>query len=145
MGKHIHADLIKAWADGAEIQYINQFDWVDDKVPAWHEHWIYRIKPADKIDEKEPNWFMDFGDPKNWKEFKNNSWGNSNRNTSCAECEVKTSDGYALYCVKCIEPMREWVELTDAEIAEAIGSPIDEVYLADFRKVIAKIKEKNHE
>jgi len=43
------------------------------------------------------------------------------------------------------QPKRQWVELTDKEIAEAVGSPIDEVYLSDFRKVIAKIKEKNHE
>jgi len=62
----------------------------------------------------------------------------------CAECGVKASDGYALYCVKCSEPMREWVGLTDAEIAEAVGNPLDEVYLVDFRKVIAKLKEKNH-
>ena len=40
--------------------------------------------------------------------------------------------------------VREWVGLTDAEIAEAVGSPLDEMYLADFRKVIAKLKEKNN-
>ena len=34
-------------------------------------------------------------------------------------------------------------DLTDDEIAEAVGSPLDEVYLADFRAVIAKFKEKN--
>ena len=34
-------------------------------------------------------------------------------------------------------------DLTDAEIAQAVGSPLDEVYLADFRAVIAKFKEKN--
>ena len=38
---------------------------------------------------------------------------------------------------------REWVGLTDEEIAEAVGSPIDEVYLVDFRKVEAKLREKN--
>jgi len=38
---------------------------------------------------------------------------------------------------------REWVGLTDEEICEAIGSPIDEVYMADFRKVEAKLKELN--
>ena len=36
-----------------------------------------------------------------------------------------------------------WVSLTDDEIAEAVGSPLDEVYLTDFRKVEAKLKEKN--
>ena len=38
---------------------------------------------------------------------------------------------------------RPWVGLTDEEIAQAVGSPIDEVYLVDFRKVEAKLKERN--
>ena len=40
-------------------------------------------------------------------------------------------------------PQREWVGLTDEEIAEAIGAEPDDIYLADFRKVEAKLKEKN--
>ena len=40
-------------------------------------------------------------------------------------------------------PKREWVGLTDEEIAQVVGSPLDEVYLTDFRRVIAKLKEKN--
>ena len=40
-------------------------------------------------------------------------------------------------------PKREWVGLTDEEIVEAVGSPLDEVYLSDFRRVEAKLKEKN--
>lgn len=35
------------------------------------------------------------------------------------------------------------IDLTDDEIAEAVGSPLDEVYLADFRAVINAFKEKN--
>ena len=62
---------------------------------------------------------------------------------ACANCGVKTSDGYALYCVKCSEPLREWLDLTDEEISQAVGSPLDEIYLTDFRKVIAKLKNKN--
>jgi hypothetical protein len=38
---------------------------------------------------------------------------------------------------------REWLGLTDEQIAEAVGSPVDEVYLADFRKVEAKLREVN--
>jgi hypothetical protein len=41
------------------------------------------------------------------------------------------------------EREREWVGLTDEEIAQTVGSPIDEVYLVDFRRVIAKLKERN--
>ena len=34
-------------------------------------------------------------------------------------------------------------DLTDDEIAQAVGSPLDEVYMADFRAVIAADREKN--
>ena len=66
------------------------------------------------------------------------------QNQGCAECGVKSSDGWALYCVKCSEPMREWLDLTDEEISQAVGcSSLNETYLSYFRKVIAKLKEKN--
>lgn len=45
---HKHAALIKAWADGAEIQCRHQSHlgaWVDAAVPQWHIDWDYRIKP----------------------------------------------------------------------------------------------------
>ena len=38
---------------------------------------------------------------------------------------------------------REWVSLTDEEIAQVVGSPLDEVYLIDFRRVMKKLKERN--
>jgi len=41
------------------------------------------------------------------------------------------------------EREREWVGLKDEEIAQTVGSPIDEVYLADFRRVIEKLRSKN--
>ena len=49
--KHKHAELIKAWADGAEIEWLNGLcDWVYTSYPDWHEHHIYRIKPEPKPD-----------------------------------------------------------------------------------------------
>lgn len=51
---HKHAEVIKAWADGATIQYQNlkvmqQDQWVEygGNRPQWHEEkeWNYRIKP----------------------------------------------------------------------------------------------------
>ena len=39
---------------------------------------------------------------------------------------------------------KPWVGLTDEEIAQVVGSPLDEVYLTDFRRVIAKLKERNN-
>lgn len=45
--KHIHADLIIAWANGAEVQYFNEdFDeWLDTDYPMWSERNRYRVKP----------------------------------------------------------------------------------------------------
>jgi hypothetical protein len=40
-------------------------------------------------------------------------------------------------------PSKPWVNLTDEEIAQVVGSPLDEVYLIDFRRVMKKLKEKN--
>lgn len=50
--RHKHADLIHAWAEGAEIQqfYTSQDKWVTERVPAWHDHGEYRIKPTPKPD-----------------------------------------------------------------------------------------------
>lgn len=42
-----------------------------------------------------------------------------------------------------VTPERQWNDLTDDEIAKSVGSPLDEVYLEDFRAVIATFKEKN--
>jgi hypothetical protein len=43
----------------------------------------------------------------------------------------------------CTSPEPKLVGLTDEEIAEVVGSPLDEVYLADFRKIEAALKSKN--
>lgn len=46
MDKHPHADLIKAWADGAKIQFKDSFGvWWDIKNPNWDITIEYRIKP----------------------------------------------------------------------------------------------------
>lgn len=53
--RHIHADLIHAWAEGAEIEIRlkNQtsIGWCGESTPYWHlENVDFRIKP------KEPEW-----------------------------------------------------------------------------------------
>ncbi|MDB6084674.1 MAG: hypothetical protein JWN43_2555, partial [Gammaproteobacteria bacterium] len=46
---HVHAEVIKAWADGAAIQYrnISGSTWFDigGDGPAWNLNWEYRVKP----------------------------------------------------------------------------------------------------
>jgi hypothetical protein len=54
--------------------------------------------------------------------------------------ECNAGVGIPLYTAP---PKREWVGLTDEEIAQTVGSPIDEVYLVDFRRVIEKLRSKN--
>lgn len=50
---HEHADLIKAWADGAEIEYLDVGSasvWRSVTSPRWDGQGSYRIKPEPKPD-----------------------------------------------------------------------------------------------
>ena len=48
---HKHAELIKAWADGAEIEvYQPAFGRWEKAEPTWHTSFEYRIKPEPKPD-----------------------------------------------------------------------------------------------
>ena len=50
---HKHAELIKAWADGAEIEYFDSHTNCWRSQPAlfpWYEDYKYRIKPEPKPD-----------------------------------------------------------------------------------------------
>jgi len=50
--KHIHCDLIIAWANGAEIQVYFELKntWLDVKTPMWDNDEEYRIKPKPPCD-----------------------------------------------------------------------------------------------
>ena len=54
MKPHKHAELIKAWADGAEIEKyadgINLWLCIDPSKDGWHKDAKYRIKPEPKPD-----------------------------------------------------------------------------------------------
>jgi hypothetical protein len=60
------------------------------------------------------------------------------REECCAECGKKSSDGWALYCVKCSE--REWQGLTGEERYSLMATLNP---LAFSRAIEAKLKEKN--
>jgi hypothetical protein len=47
---HVHAEVIKAWADGAEVQHWSESreEWLDNTAPAWYPTVKYRIKPQPK-------------------------------------------------------------------------------------------------
>lgn len=44
---HKHAELIKAWADGHEIEYLSALDrcWTSIPSPTWDRSIKYRVKP----------------------------------------------------------------------------------------------------
>jgi len=47
--KHKWHKEIKAWADGAEIQFFSAgYGWMDAGIPEWLEESEYRIKPQPK-------------------------------------------------------------------------------------------------
>jgi hypothetical protein len=52
MKPHKHADLIKQWADGAQIQSRNSNyePWKDNCLPIWVKDTEYRLKPMPKPD-----------------------------------------------------------------------------------------------
>ena len=59
MGKpHVHAELIKAWADGAEIEFLDAYGhWSSIGLnPRWMDGVNYRIKPEPKPDVVERYW-----------------------------------------------------------------------------------------
>lgn len=56
MKPHKHAELIKAWADGAEIEVLCGKDyWEVRQHPNWHPDDEFRIKPEPKP-EPEKQW-----------------------------------------------------------------------------------------
>lgn len=52
MKPHKHCELIKAWADGAEIESYSKLShkWVKLETPAWEQDCEYRIKPEPKTE-----------------------------------------------------------------------------------------------
>src|ERR1043165_5202824 len=48
---HKHAAIIKAWADGAEIQFLStKGEWLNVDHPGWHPNFEYRVNPEPKPD-----------------------------------------------------------------------------------------------
>lgn len=51
---HVHAEVIKAWADGAEIEYrYGDGPWCAVEEPGWTSYCQYRVKPVPHKWQKE--------------------------------------------------------------------------------------------
>jgi hypothetical protein len=115
---------------------------VDEDVYTWNEIQLERFAELVRQDERE-QW--------DTSDMAHRSGGLSVEQEPVVEVQYfgekqifvvlkQLSDGDKLYTAP---PKREWVGLTDEEIAQTVGSPIDEVYLVDFRRVIEKLRSKN--
>jgi len=51
--RHIHADVIIAWANGAEIELYDEGyeEWLSVVNPKWDENIKYRVKPKELVEE----------------------------------------------------------------------------------------------
>ena len=74
--KHKHSELIKAWADGAEIEVFSKSSdrWKLTEVPMWDAYYEYRIKPEprpqwqqDLIDAAKAGKVVEFNDGSDWE------------------------------------------------------------------------------
>ena len=68
MKPHKHSELIKEWADGAEIEYFSPTSekWVEVGMsPAWSNNFEYRIKPEPKYDVVVPYFVNKLGSIRN--------------------------------------------------------------------------------
>jgi hypothetical protein len=72
MAKHKWAKEIKAWADGAEIQFLSAGEWLYVDMPEWNEETQYRVKPqpvepqylyAYKKSDNDVSWDVEFIEP----------------------------------------------------------------------------------
>ena len=64
--KHIHADVIHAWANGAKVQHRpdDSYAWKDITSPAFDPYREYRIKPEEK--KKVTRWIWALNDSLSW-------------------------------------------------------------------------------
>mgnify|MGYP007049616954 CR=1 FL=1 len=63
--KHKHAELIKAWADGAGIEGFNPEyqKWIPSPNPGWFPDIEYRIKPTDQTNSTKQYLYVYKNDP----------------------------------------------------------------------------------
>jgi hypothetical protein len=97
MKPHKHAELIKAWADGAEIEEYKQVvkEWCLDKNPTWAPWAEYRIKPKEKV----VRWLWA------WRNSVSNDWFQASRYMT--EDEAKTYFNHSGFAYRVLANTRE--------------------------------------
>jgi hypothetical protein len=86
---HVHAELIKQWADGAEIEWFCDGSWEVLRIPSWMEGQQYRVKPQPHKWQKEIDAWK-AGKVVQWKRSTDKYW---NGGIHCS-ADVSTFDSY---------------------------------------------------
>ena len=61
--KHKHAEVIKAWADGEEIEMFTcDKTWTPISAPSWLPSWQYRVKPKNIVVTRHVQYLVDLRD-----------------------------------------------------------------------------------
>ena len=70
MKSHVHSEVIKAWADGAKIEYFDYLKgkWMATEAPHFVPHLKYRVVPAGNAAFPEEVYFV-FGPNYRWGEY----------------------------------------------------------------------------
>lgn len=64
-----HAEVIKAWADGAEVEvWVINVGWKEIDQPMWSEDSDYRVKPKAEA-EPEKRWLYIYNDSEQGRSF----------------------------------------------------------------------------
>ena len=94
MKPHKWAKEIKAWADGAEIEWKYQEgdddEWVNSLIPDWHDDGKdFRIKPQ----PKEPQYLYVFVDSADWQATRTSViWNKKDFETYIGKIKLETDD-----------------------------------------------------
>lgn len=91
MAKHVHSEVIKAWADGAEIEYKSTLSgglWRPlDYQPSWDPEIQYRVKPKQQ---------------ERWVNIFDNNFGFSTKEDADAYAAVMAGGSLRTACIKII-------------------------------------------
>lgn len=87
---HKHAEVIKAWADGAQVQIYTGSQWADVGRPSWEDDLEYRIKPEPRKGWYRVALYVDFG---SYWTATIDHWGHRK------EADIEKSDGFSRWLI----------------------------------------------
>ncbi len=88
MKQHKWHKEIKAWADGAEIEFLTEDGWFNAGDPEWNENSEYRIK----LQPKKPQYLYAYVDTRYGKVGFSTEWGNDSAMPLIGKIKLEVDD-----------------------------------------------------